>query len=139
MIGKILREYDGSHDYWFPHTENPFQYPYLSDIATHMEKIMFERWGKYIKDRWGGFRKNRWYGFSLEGLPVPVEWFLIIHEFLLYLEKEAPNFKILQIKTKFGGIKFIVELNVEDEEKLKFLNLQIEKLEYALFDEKIIF
>jgi len=131
MIGKILKKYDGQRDYWFPDIENPFEHKYLSEIATLLEKKMFDRWRYCIGDRW--------YGFSLGELPVPADWFLIIHEFLLYLEKEDPGFKIHQIKTKYGGIRFYIGLSIYDEEKIEFINLQIEKLENTLYDKKLAF
>ena len=78
-----------------------------------------------------------WYGFSLGN--IPMIWATIIDKFLEELEKECPEFKIHQIKLKFGGLRFYVQLNINDVEKVDSLNKEIRKLEKFLYNSKLIY
>ena len=79
-----------------------------------------------------------WYGFAL-GREVPFVWARIIDDFLDEIEKEAPNFEIHQIKVKFGGLRFYVDLKLEDKEKVKTINDEIVKLCAILYNENLMY
>lgn len=71
-----------------------------------------------------------WYGFDL--YDVPLRWLNIIDDFLDYLHQEDPNFKIHQIKLKFGSLRFYVECQAR-------LRQEIAELENHLVDQGLVF
>ena len=80
----------------------------------------------------------KYYGFDLGN--VPFIWFHIINEFLEYLEKEDPDFKILQIKTKYGRVAVHLEFNLPPfGEKKREIIRYIRELENWLYSEKLIY
>lgn len=52
-----------------------------------------------------------WYGFDV-GTPIIPEWMEIIDSILELCIKVDPNFKIHQIKLKYGGIRFYVHTEI---------------------------
>lgn len=141
MITQILKNYSGYRNYWFPDVEDVNLYindnikKKYSDGCYEEELRLIQKYAPYIP--------KGWYGFSF-GSPLHLDWFKIIDEFLTYLiELEQLNkiwdIEIHQIKLKFGGVRFHVSYNCEDKELREFINLQIEKLENTLFDEKLIY
>lgn len=93
----------------------------------------------FLFQKWAYRVGKGWYGFDLEG--TPMVWGQAINAFLRELEVSAPNFEIHQIKLKFGGLRFYVDLKlpVEKEAEIDFINDQIEKLCIALYNEKLIY
>lgn len=91
----------------------------------------------YLFMKWAYRVEKGWYGFALGN--VPMVWAFIINEFLTELEKEAPNFKIHQIKLKFGGLRFYVDLNINDNLKAEVIHSEIRKLESLLHNDKLIY
>lgn len=92
----------------------------------------------YLFMTWAHRVGKGWYGFAL-GNDVPIVWAKIIHDFLKELETEAPEFEIHQLKLKFGGVRFYVDLQLEDGEKRKAINIEIEKLCDALQSDQLIY
>jgi hypothetical protein len=91
----------------------------------------------YLFMKWAYRVEKGWYGFALGN--VPMIWAIVIDEYLTELEKVAPNFKIHQIKLKFGGLRFYVDLGLTNNfEAEKILN-ENSKLEELLFNEKLIY
>lgn len=94
----------------------------------------------YLFMKWAYKVEKGWYGFSLEN--APMVWAIIIDEFLTELDRIAPNFKIHQIKLKFGGLRFYVDLNLDevgDADLIKAIHDQIGELETCLFNEALIY
>ena len=127
MITKILNKYRANRNYYFPDTQKAVYES--TDKLNEIENELQEKWKDHIPPRW--------YGFALA--PCPESWLYIIDEFLDYLLTLDPNFKIHQIKIKFGEIRFYVDYEIADEELAEFIRLQIEKLEWTLFDTKLIY
>jgi len=130
MIDKILRKYKIQRDYNYPNIENPYKVKELKNASSNLEANLLEKWKNHIP--------QGWYGFAI-GRPCPDSWFYVIDEFLDYLLTIDPNFEIYQIKMKFGGICFYVRVESDDEEKQEFINLQLNRLQYELFDKKLIY
>ena len=139
MISKILQKYEGNRDYWFPNLKDKTVYmnrdTKLDGECVQAENKLLEKYRQYIP--------KGWYGFSL-GSPVPLSWYKIIDDFLIYLvsleqTNKIQDFEIHQIKLKFGGLRFYVSYKCEDEELREFIELQIDRLENSLFDEKLIY
>lgn len=142
MITKIIRQYKGFANYWYPDVELEKVYllpreelEKLREGCDEKERYLLKKYEKYIPPGW--------YGFSL-GSPTPYEWYEIIEKFLDYLiglqEKgKISNFEIHQIKTKFGGLRFYVGYTCEDEEFDEFIELQTSHLERHLSDEKLVY
>ena len=91
----------------------------------------------FLFSRWAYRIEKGWYGFALGN--VPFSWAMIINSFLLELEIVAPNFKIHQIKLKFGGLRFDVDLNLLSFTECNLIRKEILKLENLLFSEKLIY
>ena len=127
MITKILNKYKASRDYYYPNTPKA-DYGDVSKLRE-LENKLLDKWKEHIPPRW--------YGFSLA--PCPESWFYIVDEFLDYLVTLDPNLEVQQVKLKFGGIRMYLNLKIEDEETLEFARLQIDKLEWTLFDTKLIY
>ena len=141
MINKILSKYEGFTNYWYPDVEEETLYQNekvkekYSKNCSEKESALLKKWKPYVPDGW--------YGFSL-GSPCPENWYNIIDEFLEYLvklqnENKIHLFEIHQIKIKFGGLRFYVSWSCDDGELGEYLNLQIEKLERHLHDDKLIY
>jgi len=141
MIDKILLKYKGFTNYWYPDLEEDESLYFSKDIDKYREgcyeaeHILLEKWQAYIP--------KGWYGFDL-GSPCPKDWYKIIDEFLDYLaklqlEKKIKGFEIHQIKIKFGGLRFYVSWSCDDKELDEYLNLQIDRLERHLHDDKLIY
>ena len=56
-----------------------------------------------------------------------------------FLENKISNFEIHQIKIKFGGLRFYVSWKCDDKELDEYLNLQVDRLERHLHDDKLIY
>jgi hypothetical protein len=65
------------------------------DKSRVLENGLFSKWGHRVGENW--------YGFDLCGCPE--NWFAAIDEFLTELEKDSPDFKILQYKLKWGSFR----------------------------------
>ncbi|MDO8610094.1 MAG: hypothetical protein Q7R95_06070 [bacterium] len=92
----------------------------------------------YLFQKWGYRVEKNYYGFDLGN--VPFRWAQIIDDFLIELEKAAPNFKIQQIKLKYGKLKFYVDLvDFSDSKKCTIINNQIDELEKVLFHKDLIY
>lgn len=91
----------------------------------------------YFLEKYESKIGENWYGFSLGA--VPVAWKNIIDEFLQYLREVAPDFKILQIKTKFGSVRFHVDLNIDNVEVNKELYKYIKELQDWLGDKSLVY
>jgi hypothetical protein len=130
MISKILRKYEANRDCYYLDIENPYKCPELKNASSDLEMKLLDKWREHIP--------KGWYGFAI-GRPCPDSWFNIIDEFLDYLKIIDPDFTIHQIKTKYGQIRAYLNVKTKDEEEQEFIDLQIEKLEYTLFDEKLIY
>ena len=129
MITKILQKHQGYRDSWYLGIDNPYKIPELKNASSDLENNLKIKWKEHIP--------KGWYGFSI-GRPCPDAWFNIIDEFLGYLKSIDSSFEIHQIKLKFGGLRFYISFKTNNEETEEFINLQIEKLEYNLYDKKLI-
>lgn len=104
-------------------------FPDKDVICANADEWLYKKW----KARVG----RGWYGFALGS--VPRFWVLAIDDFLEYLLMQCPNLEIHQIKIKFGGLRFYVELPDMREQELELLNKEIQELEDWLFDQKLIY
>lgn len=114
--------------------------PYLSDLndidweeckqSSHSPDL-------YLFHKWAYRVDEGWYGFAMSNCPML--WAIVIDNFLKELVKVAPNFKIHQIKLKFGGLRFYVELGLDDKALNDAIHQEIGKLEQRLFNEKLIY
>jgi len=113
--------------------------PYVKSLteAKYPSKANFSP-DLYLFSKWAYRVEKGWYGFSL-GNEVPMVWAQIIDDFLRELEKEAPKFKIQQIKLKFGGLRFYVQLNSRNKKKCEEINHNISGLSSLLFNAQLIY
>jgi hypothetical protein len=86
--------------------------------------------------KWAYKIPKGWYGFAL-GDTVPYSWYAAIDKVLVYIESLDPKFKIHQIKLKFGGLRFYIQLSNKNKER--HINRVIDSLEKLLHDDKLKF
>ena len=92
----------------------------------------------YLFMKWAYRVGKGWYGFAL-GDDVPFVWAQVIDDFLTEVEKVAPNFEIHQIKLKFGGLRFYVDLKLDDAKVREKVQSEISALEELLFSNDLIY
>ncbi len=93
----------------------------------------------YLFQKWAHKVGKNWYGFAL-GNTVPLVWAQIIDDFLEELNKVAPDFEIHQMKLKFGGLRFYVDLKEFSSGKdYEFIHHAIDELEKTLFSKDLIY
>lgn len=122
MITKILQKYKAMRNY-YPEAENP------KDTSINLQSDILEKWKDHIP--------QGWYGFDMGGCHS--SWFYIVDDFLDYLLTIDPKLEIHQVKLKWGGLRFYVEIKGRTEEEQEFVDLQAKELEEVLFDEKLIY
>jgi hypothetical protein len=117
-----------------PHAKrlSEVKYPITKELADYTSPDL------YLFMSWAYRVGKGWYGFAL-GRDVPYVWAQIIDDFLKELEKEAPDFQIHQIKLKFGGLRFYVDLRLDDKDKAKAIHAEIGKLCATLDDDRLIY
>ena len=87
----------------------------------------------YFTNKWRHHVEENWYGFSC--FDIPKHWINIVDDFLDYIKSNIdPDFKILQIKLKFGGMRLYLKSN--EYEKIREYIVDLEKI---LFDERLIY
>lgn len=91
----------------------------------------YAEWITYLFGKWESRIAEYFYGFDLACLPEV--WFKTIDEALDLIAEDSPDFKICQIKIKFGGIRLYL-INVSD----KVFD-GIEELENALYDDSFVY
>lgn len=116
--------------------------PYLTDLNDidwdeHLKSTDTHSADLRLFMKWAYKVEKGWYGFALG--EIPTTWTMVIDKFLEELDKVAPNFKIHQIKLKFGGLRFYVELNVDDAALVTAINDQIGQLEQRLCNDALIY
>lgn len=107
--------------------------PYLDELKS-IDYSKQSEWSfdKNLLSKWKSHIPKGWYGFDLGGTP-PV-WSKIIDEFLDELVKVDPSLEIHQIKLKFGGIRFYVQVKETPE-----IASDIDKLERMLSNRALIY
>lgn len=86
------------------------QSPYANKDSVENKRAL-EREAELSK-KWADRIEPGFYGFSLA--PAPLIWFDVIDEFLEYTKGKCENFKIMQIKVKFSGIRIYLS-EIDDE------------------------
>ncbi len=105
--------------------------PYSADTKTIGFSLVTPR-EKELRAKWSNYVQEKWYGISL-GQPTPEIWFDVLDEFLEYVRANNSEFKILQIKVKFGAARIYLE-NISEESR-GFAN----QLENLLSDKLLVY
>lgn len=100
-----------------------------NDYGLSSDIILFQKWAYRVE--------KGWYGFALAD--APNFWAVIIDEFLQWLEVQAPDFKIHQIKLKMGSARIYLDLSSLNEEKRVKINKEIQELEEWLSHKSLIY
>lgn len=98
---KLLSKYSIKRDSYYNFN------PYLEkEIVISKEEVkLCESWQHRVE--------KGWFGISI-GSPAPESWFKFLNEFLRLVEQYNPDFKILQIKQKFGECRMYLR-NISEE------------------------
>lgn len=115
---------------------SPNSYYFSSPYGNYDENLRKEHQEKHYKpfyNKWIKYTEENWYGPGGLGFPMPENWYAVLDEFLEYVLKECPEFKIHQLKIKFGGARIYlgnVNKKIQDE---------CFGLEELLFDKHLIY
>ena len=91
----------------------------------------YEAWLQSFLDKWGGrFIKGYW---NLDVGYLPMRWCGALDEALDMIAEESPEFGIVQIKIKFGGIRIYLS-DISDS-----ISDGVEHLERVLYDDRFVF
>ena len=101
----------------------------LSGLPMEPNLYLFQKWAYRVG--------KGWYGFDLSA--IPNVWVFMLSQFLTWVESQCPDFKILQIKTKFGGLRFYIETHCDDAAVNEVVRSEIAKLEKLMFHKNLIF
>lgn len=121
---QLIKKYNLAADSYY--SESPYNKKSLLEISSEgitVEANLYEKWKPNIPDGW--------YGLSV-GWPVPLVWYSVIGEFLDYVKLEKPDFQLLQIKIKYGGIRIHLD-NVP-----LSIYKEADELEVVLYDKFLI-
>ncbi len=88
-------------------------------------------WFDYLFYKWKPYIAENHYAF--QALVSNEIWYRVIDEMLEIIKVDSPNFKIVQIKVKVGGIRIHLE-NIFDK---VFYGVQV--IEQVLYDESLIY
>ena len=91
----------------------------------------------YLFQKWAYRVGKGWYGFDLSA--IPNVWVYMLDAFLAWVESQCPYFRILQIKTKFGGLRFYIDTHCQDAGVNEVVRSEIAKLEKLMFHKNLIF
>jgi len=96
-------------------------YSFLRTYPEFKKDFETEKNDFYFINKYHNYIDNGHYGFSI-GTPIVPEWNEIIEKILDLCIKTDPDFKIQQIKLKFGMMCFYVQSNViEDVQEIEKL------------------
>lgn len=84
----------------------------------------------WLFQKWAYRVGKGWYGFALGN--VPYVWRLILDEFLEWVEKERPDFKILQVKVKFDRLRLYLGTRYASPLRDEHIRTEIAKLQDIL-------
>ena len=90
--------------------------PFSSDI------FLFQKWACRVR--------QGCYGFDLGD--APRVWADLLNDFLAWVESQCPDFEILQIKMKCGGLRFYIDTKIVDEVLQQRVGSEINQLEILL-------
>ncbi len=91
----------------------------------------------YLFQKWAYRVGKGWYGFDLSD--IPNVWVHMLNDFLAWVESQCPDFEILQIKTKFGGLRFYIDTHCKNAVVNEVVRSEIAQLEKLMFHKNLIF
>ena len=84
----------------------------------------------FLFQKWAYRVGKGWHGFDLGD--VPRVWADLLNDFLAWVESQCPDFEILQIKMKCGGLRFYIDAKIVDEVLQQRVGSEINQLEILL-------
>ena len=84
----------------------------------------------FLFQRWACRVRQGCYGFDLGD--VPRVWADLLNDLLAWMESQCPDFEILQIKMKCGGLRFYIDTKIVDEVLQQRVGSEINQLEILL-------
>jgi len=101
----------------------------LSGLPMEPNLYLFQKWAYRVG--------KGWYGFDLSA--IPNVWIYMLDAFIAWVESQCPDFEILQIKTKFGGLRFYIDTHCKNAVVNEVIRSEIAKLEKLMFHKNLIF
>ena len=130
---ELIGAFNLSPNSYYPEDVNP--YDFRTGKSTDMDKTLEEQEKLYkeAREKWKAHVPEGWYGWGGLGNPTPSKWYTVLDQFLEYVKEIDPDFKILNIKIKFGGLRLY--LNSKNEEVYEMCR----ELEAVMTDKKLIY
>lgn len=97
-----------------------------------LSEFLYSTKRKKINEKWKNHIVDGYYGFESESLCSL--WIEVIDIFLEEIRELDQEFRIYQIKTKFGGARIYIE-----SDKIENLQESVNLMEKVLFDERFIY
>lgn len=108
-------------------------YQLIRDIPEVADNFESEKNDSFFIKKYKSYISQGHYGFSI-GTPINPKWNELMDEILEFCVLKDPNFKIQQIKIKFGSMCFYVSSSViEDIHEIEVLIME------TLFDKSLIY
>jgi hypothetical protein len=130
---ELIETFKLSPNSYYPEDVNP--YDFRTGKSTDMDNTLEEqeRLYKEAKEKWKDFIYPKCYGWGGLGNPTPSIWYTVLDQFLEYVKEIDPDFKILQIKIKFGGLRLYLDSKNEQIQEM------CRELEEVMTDKKLIY
>ena len=127
IIEELTKKYSLAPDSYY--TESP----YGKDNDGLLRKEHEEKYYIPFRDKWDKHTEKGWYGARGLSFPLPIVFYSVLDDFLEYVKKECPDFKLLQAKIKFGGVRLHLDNITPKVEE------ECYQLEDLLFDKFLIY
>jgi len=101
------------------------------DTHPLMDLDFYQKWIKTFRENWGDRTVEGYWTFDLACLPEL--WYKVIDEAFEILNLNSPEFKILQVKLKYGGIRIYLE-DISDDALYS-----VEELEKVLYESSLYY
>lgn len=101
------------------------------DTHPLMGLDFYQEWIKDFKEKWGDRTVEGYWTFDLACLPEL--WYTVIGEAFEIISLDSPNFKIFQVKLKYGGIRIYLE-DVSDDTLYS-----LDELEKVLYESSLYY
>ena len=99
-------------------------YQYLNEFPDKRPEYESEKDDTYFIEKYKNRIPKGHYGFAI-GSPIIPVWCDILENIIDTCIEDDPNFKILQIKIKFGGIRFYVNTTIKQIDGIELLIMSI--------------
>ncbi len=122
FVQKIIKKHKLKRDKYYKNNKNPYEQRW--GTISEEELLLLENWAHKVE--------RGEYGIRI-GNPCPVSWFRALNDFFTEIDKKYPDFMIIKVKMRFGGI--VIELNGIDVKARDAIKI----LQFEMFDKNLVY